>query len=91
MLKEMNNRLTLQMQDHNFEVESLQEKTRSLTALIQQQKGEKGQLDHVIQENQATQKHIKQLTQERDQAILGLRQSQENNNQLLKDVSTLKP
>lgn len=87
-LKETNNKLTLQVQDRDFEISSLQEKTRSLTSMIQeQQQGEKGQLEHMMQENESTQKHIKQLTFERDQALIGLQHTKEQNNQLLKDVS----
>ncbi|XP_053375011.1 thyroid receptor-interacting protein 11-like isoform X2 [Mercenaria mercenaria] len=90
VLKETNNKLTLQVQDRDFEVSSLQEKTRSLTVMIQEQQGEKGQLEHVIQENESTQKHIKQLTHERDQALHRQRQIQEQNTQLLKDIQSLK-
>ncbi|XP_060577113.1 thyroid receptor-interacting protein 11-like isoform X2 [Ruditapes philippinarum] len=89
-LKDANHKLTLQLQDRDFEVSSLQEKSRSLTSMIQEQQGEKGQLEHVIQENETTQKHIKQLTYERDQALLGRQHTQEQNNQLLKDIQSLK-
>lgn len=86
MLKELNNKLTLQVQDKGFEIQSLQEKMNSLTSIIQEQQGEKGQLEHVIHENEATQRRIKQLTMERDQALFGLQQQQEHNNKILEDV-----
>ncbi|KAL4238385.1 Golgi organization [Mactra antiquata] len=89
VLNDMNNKLTLQVQDKEFEIQSLQEKMKSLTSIIQQQQGEKGQLEHVMHENEATQRHIKQLTMERDQALLGLQQQQENNNKLLKNIQSL--
>lgn len=89
-LKEMNNKLALQVQDSSFQIQSLQEKVRSLTAVLQEQQGEKGQLQTVIQENEVTQNQIRQLAQERDQALLRLQHKDEENIKLQKEVWILR-
>ncbi|XP_052766404.1 thyroid receptor-interacting protein 11-like isoform X4 [Mya arenaria] len=76
-LKEAYSRLGLQHRDREFEVQSLQEKVNSLTSIIQQQQGEKGQLDQVMVENAATQNQIRQLMSERDAAFTRVQQQQE--------------
>ena len=85
-LKELNNKLTLELQNQQFEVQSLQEKNTTLTAFLQERQGDQGQLDNLIQENEVTQQRVKQIQQERDQAVLALQNKQSENDQLCKDV-----
>ena len=85
-LKDLNNRLTLQAQDSNFQIQSLSEKVQSLTSGLQQQQGEKGHLQTVIQENEATQNQKRQLMQERDHSLLRLQNKEEENIKLQKEV-----
>ena len=85
-IKELNNKLTLQLQNHEFEVKTLQEKTATLTTFLQEHQGDQGQLDSLMQENEVTQQRVKQMQHERDQAVLALQQKQAESDQLFKEV-----
>ncbi|KAL3873668.1 hypothetical protein ACJMK2_036761 [Sinanodonta woodiana] len=90
LLKEMNNQLTLKHQETESELRSIKDKTVTLTAIMQQKDGEKGQLDHLMKEAEVAQKQFRQVQQERDQAILALRQRQEENDKLNRELARLR-
>ncbi|XP_062621863.1 thyroid receptor-interacting protein 11-like isoform X2 [Saccostrea cucullata] len=90
VLKESNNRLTLALQEKEFEVNSLHEKVQTLQAVIQNKEGEKGQVNKLMQENEAILAQAKQLQQERDQAMMALKQRQSEQAGLLQEIQKLK-
>ncbi|XP_061173845.1 thyroid receptor-interacting protein 11-like isoform X1 [Saccostrea echinata] len=90
VLKESNNRLTLALQEKEFEVNSLHEKVQTLQAMIQNKEGEKGQVNKLMQENEAILAQAKQLQQERDQAMMALKQRQSEQAGLLQEIQKLK-
>ena len=87
MLNELNNQMTLSIQEKESELSSFREKSGTLQTLLHAQQGEKGQVDHMIQENESLHKHCVHLQQERDQLLLALKQRQKENEELMMDVS----
>ncbi|XP_067680308.1 thyroid receptor-interacting protein 11-like isoform X2 [Haliotis asinina] len=90
VLKDTNNQLTLSLREKEFELTSLREKTATLTTLLQQQQGEKGQVDHLVQENASLHQQTVQYQQERDQAIMALQQKHSDVEELNKEIARLK-
>ncbi|XP_071079458.1 thyroid receptor-interacting protein 11-like isoform X2 [Haliotis cracherodii] len=90
VLKDSNNQLTLSLREKEFELTSLREKTGTLTTLLQQQQGEQGQVDHLVQENASLHQQTVQYQQERDQTIMALRQKHTDVEELNKEIARLK-
>ncbi|XP_046578475.1 thyroid receptor-interacting protein 11-like [Haliotis rubra] len=90
VLKDSNNQLTLSLREKEFELTSLREKTGTLTTLLQQQQGEKGQVDHLVQENASLHQQTVQYQQERDQAIMAFQQKHSDVEELNKEITRLK-
>lgn len=86
ILKESNNRLTLMLQEKEFEVKSLQEKVQTLQAVIENKEGESGQVNKLMQENEVVLSQARQLQQERDHAMMALKQKQSEQSQLFNEV-----
>ena len=86
VLKESNNRLTLMLQEREFEVNSLHEKVHTLQAVIQNKEGESGQVNKLMQENEVILGQARQLQLERDQAMMALKQRQSEQAQYLQEV-----
>ncbi|XP_052276114.1 thyroid receptor-interacting protein 11-like isoform X3 [Dreissena polymorpha] len=89
-LKDLNQRLTLQAGDRDFEIQSLQKNVASLSAIVNQQQGQQGQLQHVVEENEATKTKIRQLTHERHQAMVATQQQREETVLLQREMHALK-
>lgn len=90
ILKESNNRLTLMLQEKEFEVKSLQEKVQTLQAMIENKEGESGQVNKLMQENEVVLSQARQLQQERDHAMMALKQKQSEQSQLFNEIQKLK-
>nr|XP_019928295.2 thyroid receptor-interacting protein 11 isoform X5 [Crassostrea gigas]XP_019928296.2 thyroid receptor-interacting protein 11 isoform X5 [Crassostrea gigas] len=90
ILKESNNRLTLMLQEKEFEVKSLQEKVQTLQAVIENKEGESGQVNKLMQENEVILSQARQLQQERDHAMMALKQKQSEQSQLFNEIQKLK-
>lgn len=90
ILKESNNRLTLMLQEKEFEVKSLQEKVQTLQAVIENKEGESGQVNKLMQENEVVLSQARQLQQERDHAMMALKQKQSEQSQLFNEIQKLK-
>lgn len=90
ILKESNNRLTLMLQEKEFEVKSLQEKVQTLQAVIENKEGESGQVNKLMQENEVILSQARQLQQERDHAMMALKQKQSEQSQLFNEVKNYK-
>ncbi|XP_022332076.2 uncharacterized protein LOC111129874 isoform X2 [Crassostrea virginica] len=90
VLKESNNRLTLMLQEREFEVNSLHEKVHTLQAVIQNKEGESGQVNKLMQENEVILGQARQLQLERDQAMMALKQRQSEQAQYLQEIQKLK-
>ncbi|XP_041352883.1 thyroid receptor-interacting protein 11-like isoform X2 [Gigantopelta aegis] len=90
MLNELNNQMTLSLRERESELASIREKSGTLQTLLHTQQGEKGQVDHMIQENETLHNHCVQLQQERDQIMLALKQRQKENEELMMDIEKLK-
>ncbi|XP_060081680.1 thyroid receptor-interacting protein 11-like isoform X2 [Ylistrum balloti] len=93
LLKEANSQLTLSLQQREFQLKSVEEKSQTLTAIVQdQQKGtdQQEQVDRLIQENEATLSQARQLQTERDQAMMVVSQHQQSILQLQREVASTK-
>lgn len=86
LLKDMNDQLTLTIREKEFEADRAKDKVTTITAVLQEQQGEKGQLDRLIHESESIQQHAQQFQQERDQMTLALKQRHAENEQLQKQV-----
>jgi hypothetical protein len=87
MMKETNNRLTLELQDREFEIKTLSEKSQTLTSIVDGQKDEEGQLNKLLKENESVMAQVKELQQERHQTIMALKQKQIETQELQREVS----
>lgn len=92
-LKDAYSQLTLSLQQKDFELKSLEEKSQTLTAIVQdQQKGtdQQEQVDRLIQENETILTQARQLQTERDQAMMVVSQHQQAILQLQREVASQK-
>jgi DNA-binding protein H-NS len=62
--------LTLELQDREFEIKTLSEKSQTLTSIVDGQKDEEGQLNKLLKENESVMAQVKELQQERHQTIM---------------------
>ena len=85
-LKEINNKLSLTLQQKEFELRNMTEKANTMTELLQKQQGKESQIDVLIKESEVIRQHALQFQQERDQVILSLKQAQAEKEEMMKEV-----
>ncbi|KAK3093131.1 hypothetical protein FSP39_011514 [Pinctada imbricata] len=90
ILKETNNRLTLALQEKEFELTSLTEKCRTFSELLESKAGEESQVNRMMAENENILQQARQIQQERDQAIMALKQRQIENDEMSKEILKLR-
>lgn len=88
-LKEINNKLSLTLQQKEFELRNMTEKANTMTALLQKQQGKESQIDVLIKESEVIRQQALQFQQERDQIILSLKQVQAEKEEMMKEVRHL--
>ena len=86
-LKDLNNQLTLAVREKEFEVAALQERVQKLTSLVSEQQGEKTQVAQLLRDQEATSVTAARLQQEVDQLTLGMKQKQQQLNDMQAEVS----
>ena len=86
-LKDLNNQLTLAVREKEFEVAALQERVQKLTSLVSEQQGEKTQVAQLLRDQEAASGTVARLQQEVDQLTLGMKQKQQQLNDMQAEVS----
>lgn len=89
-LTEINNKLSLTIQQKEFELRNMTEKANTMTALLQKQQGNESQIDVLIKESEVLRQHTLQFQQERDQIILSLKQVQAEKGEMMKELHKLR-
>lgn len=89
-LKEINNKLSLTLQQKEFELRNMTEKANTMTALLQKQQGKESQIDVLIKESEVIRQQALQFQQERDQIILSLKQVQAEKEEMMKELHKLR-
>ncbi|KAL5009215.1 hypothetical protein ScPMuIL_014796 [Solemya velum] len=77
-LQELNNQLMLKLQETEFEMKTSQEKVATLTNVLNQQQGEESRVDSLMLENEAVRDQARQFQHERDQAVMALKQTNQD-------------
>ena len=87
-VREANNKLSLSINDRDFELKALKEKTATLTKLLSEQPGdtEKGETDKLMRETEEMHQQMRALRQDRDQFAAAIQLQQVENRELLNQV-----
>ncbi|XP_036363274.1 thyroid receptor-interacting protein 11 isoform X3 [Octopus sinensis] len=85
-LKEINHKLSLTIQQKEFELRNVTEKANTVTAMLQKQQGERSELDLLLRESESIRQQAVQFQQERDQVILSMRNLQTEKEEMTKEM-----
>eukprot|EP00106_Octopus_bimaculoides_P003038 XP_014770480.1 PREDICTED: thyroid receptor-interacting protein 11-like [Octopus bimaculoides] len=89
-LKEINNKLSLTIQQKEFELRNVTEKANTVTAMLQKQLGERSELDLLLQESESIRQQAVKFQRERDQVILSMRNLQIEKEEMTKEMQKFK-
>ncbi|XP_023931137.1 thyroid receptor-interacting protein 11 isoform X5 [Lingula anatina] len=91
MLKESLNRMSLGVQEKDFEINTLQEKCKTLTKMYEEKGDENSpQLQQMLKDCEAWQAQAQTFRQERDQAVLNMQQVHAENKNLINELQALR-
>ncbi|GAB1607450.1 thyroid receptor-interacting protein 11-like isoform X3 [Argonauta hians] len=85
-LKDINNKLSLSIQQKEFELRNVTEKSNTVMSMLQKEQGERSELNTLLQESESIRQQAIKFQQERDQVILSMRNLQAEKEEMTKEM-----